>query len=433
LSAKNPIGLVARGERAALELCPGVEAFVLRGARPGPIVWAWVPRGELDPSMQQALGELRDRLHPSELAGAVGLLLSGPPPPLEREQYAYAEAVRAISIDTSAVVLLHSLPAGYEAAPHAALELDDPAARKIARALGATYLLPPLSGPRLHRGILAAPTVAWIDGESERLSRPVIDRARTALEALLARLGALKPAPKAGSRTHAVRVALKRLAEVEAPYGVVEPAVQPGELVRTGQVVAWVGEPGLATRQPLRAPTSGVVLYVRSGRVPGGPVIGVGKLRRALPLVRARARADGALELGWCERVALPDLGVPRLEAKIDTGARTSALHVSSLVPAGTSAAGRPLYQIGISAGRRRSPSVTARVEVVEHTLVRDSGGHAERRPVIETSLVLGDRPARRVRVSLTDRGDMRFPMLVGRTALPPSARIHPGRRWLLG
>src|SRR5262249_44755275 len=108
----------------------------------------------------------------------------------------------------------------------------------------------------------------------------------------------------------------------------------------------------------------------------------------------------------------------------------TSALHVTGVLPAGEDAAGRPLLDVEIPAGTGGTTS--ARVAVVDWSLVRDSGGHADRRPVIETPLALGD-VVRRVRVSLTDRGDMLFPMLVGRTALGPEARIHPGRRFLLG
>ena len=51
---------------------------------------------------------------------------------------------------------------------------------------------------------------------------------------------------------------------------------------------------------------------------------------------------------------------------------------------------------------------------------------------MIETLLRMGDR-GWRVRVTLTDRGDMRFPMLVGRTALAPDMRVHPTRRYLAG
>ena len=140
-------------------------------------------------------------------------------------------------------------------------------------------------------------------------------------------------------------------------------------------------------------------------------------------------------EIGWCEHVGLPDLGVPRLKAKIDTGARTSALHVTAMRPVGDSAAGRALLDIEVPTGvhhrlgKNRTRAV--RVEVVEWTMVRASGGHAVRRPVIETRLVLGG-SERQVRVSLTDRGDMLFPMLVGRTALGTEFHVAPHRRFVL-
>jgi hypothetical protein len=98
--------------------------------------------------------------------------------------------------------------------------------------------------------------------------------------------------------------------------------------------------------------------------------------------------------------------------------------------PAGHGPGGRAVIEIEIPTGRR-GRTTTARVEVVDHTWVRDSGGHADRRPIIETTLVLGA-VEKRVRVSLTDRGDMLFPMLVGRTALAGAVRINPARRWLL-
>lgn len=138
-----------------------------------------------------------------------------------------------------------------------------------------------------------------------------------------------------------------------------------------------------------------------------------------------------SLEVGWCELVDLPELGVTRLPAKIDTGARTSALHLHGFRMIGRER-GRSIWEIEVPAGDggRTNRTVKARVEVVEQATVRDSGGHSERRAVIETTLCLGDR-VRRVRVSLTDRGDMRFPMLVGRTALDGAVRIDPSRRFL--
>jgi hypothetical protein len=211
-----------------------------------------------------------------------------------------------------------------------------------------------------------------------------------------------------------------------------EPAVAPGDVVEKGQAIAYIGEPGTRNRRTLRAPVSGVVLTVSSEqRIGLAGEINIGKLSRALPKVKkARRPSDGeAVDMGWCEHVGLPELGL-RLRAKIDTGARSCALHVTSLREVAFDDDGNILMDVTIpdEAGRERS----TRVSVVEYAHVKDSGGHTERRPVIETLLALGNH-AWRVRVTLTDRGDMRFPMLVGRTALGADARVHPSRRYLLG
>ena len=111
--------------------------------------------------------------------------------------------------------------------------------------------------------------------------------------------------------------------------------------------------------------------------------------------------------------MALPDLGIAGISAKIDTGARTAALHAAFRIAGGEVELGH------------------ARVPLLGWVTVRDSGGHAERRPVIETTLVLGPL-VRRVRLTLTHRGDMRFPMLVGRSALGPGVTVDPRRKNLL-
>jgi hypothetical protein len=63
--------------------------------------------------------------------------------------------------------------------------------------------------------------------------------------------------------------------------------------------------------------------------------------------------------------------------------------------------------------------------------VVRDTSGRTERRPVIETALALGP-IKRRIAVTLTNRGDMLFPMLIGRTALGPGIVVDPARRYVL-
>lgn len=130
------------------------------------------------------------------------------------------------------------------------------------------------------------------------------------------------------------------------------------------------------------------------------------------PLVRA----------GWVERVDLPDLGLTALSAKLDTGARTSALHVEAaeLAPRETD-----LLDVVLSPG---APPL--RVRRIGWADVVTSSGHRERRPVIETRLRLG--PFDRViRLTLADRRGLSLPMLLGRSALL-GLLIDPTRRHLL-
>ncbi|MCU1282819.1 MAG: uncharacterized protein JWM53_6365 [bacterium] len=438
MTSRNAALLVPPGDSGELQLARDVTAYVVRGERPGPVVWAWAPRGEGDPSMAQALGELRDRLSPRNMAGAVGLLLQGPPPPFAGEAYRWRDAIRTATDGADALVLLAGPPAPLVAAPHIELDVHDAAARAVARALGARFALP--ASLPLEQRIVAAPPVWWIDGEQERLSRAVIDRAAAALGSLLGTLGVTDDPPLHPD----VRVIVKHLATVETSGGVLEAVALPGDIVERGQPIAYEGPPGTRERRTVRAPANGVLLSLPAAQSPGAGVITIGKLSRTLPKLRAPKRspeilgpsgaAGGAersetMTVGWCEHVALPELDV-KLRAKIDTGARSCALHVTSLREVGFDDDGNVLCDVTIP--DERGIERALRVIVVEYAHVKDSGGHTERRPVIETLLRMGDR-GWRVRVTLTDRGDMRFPMLVGRTALTPDMRVHPSRRYLSG
>ena len=137
------------------------------------------------------------------------------------------------------------------------------------------------------------------------------------------------------------------------------------------------------------------------------------------------------MRTGWIERVSLPDFGLLAVAAKIDTGARTSALHVSAARPlaGGTGHPDRLLVVLmgaGISDKRR-----TVELDVEDWVFVRDTSGRRQRRPVIRTVLELGHL-RQTIRLGLTDRGDMRYPLLIGRTALPPGTLVDPHARNLL-
>jgi hypothetical protein len=132
--------------------------------------------------------------------------------------------------------------------------------------------------------------------------------------------------------------------------------------------------------------------------------------------------------VGWREWPALPALGLASVRAKIDTGARTSALHVDAqwrFVEAGA-----PWVGFRLSPGGQGS--VDAQAPVVDEREVTDSGGHRTLRVFLRTRLLLGG-IEREIEVNLTDRRGMRFPMLLGRTALAGLFTVDPARSFVHG
>ena len=134
--------------------------------------------------------------------------------------------------------------------------------------------------------------------------------------------------------------------------------------------------------------------------------------------------------LGWREWVALPDLGIARVRAKVDTGARSSALHVDAHWR--FTEGGAPWVGFRLHAGRRRAHAVEASAPVHDEREVVDSGGHRSRRLFLRTTLRLAGHE-RRIELNLCDRRGMLFPMLLGRTAMARVFTIDPARSFLHG
>lgn len=137
------------------------------------------------------------------------------------------------------------------------------------------------------------------------------------------------------------------------------------------------------------------------------------------------------IPIGWREWVALPALGIPAIKAKIDTGARTSALHAYYIELFRRNR--RHLVRFGIHPLQRTArPELVCEAEVMDVRIVMDSGGHREKRIVIETNLALGgvEWP---IELTLTNRESMLFRMLLGRTAMTRRVRIDPAASYLTG
>lgn len=146
------------------------------------------------------------------------------------------------------------------------------------------------------------------------------------------------------------------------------------------------------------------------------------------PELPAKLKPSQKLAIGWREWVALPELGVSAIKAKIDTGARTSALHATGIQI--RSAGGRDIVDfiapgVGDPATRRRSALL------IDRRSIKNTSGVPQERLIIRTLLSIAGRRWP-IEISLTDRMAMSFDLILGRTAVRDhDVLVDPGRSYL--
>ncbi|WAT16950.1 RimK/LysX family protein [Aurantiacibacter sp. MUD11] len=140
-----------------------------------------------------------------------------------------------------------------------------------------------------------------------------------------------------------------------------------------------------------------------------------------------KTKRSPSLVVGWRELVELPELGLHGVPAKIDTGARTSSLHAEILEKFERD--GQSYVRFAVDFEQQHVRQICEAVHV-DWRGITSSNGKTQRRMIIKTPLTIGSLTFR-AEISLADRSDMKFPMLIGRSSLRRRFLVDSGHSWL--
>jgi len=139
--------------------------------------------------------------------------------------------------------------------------------------------------------------------------------------------------------------------------------------------------------------------------------------------------SDTRFHLGWEEWVNLPDLGLPAIKAKVDTGAQTSALHAIAVEAFGDETNPQVRFVMHPDPDDP-TIEVVCSAKVIGRRTVVSSNGTSESRYVIETPMTIGDR-TQTVAITLTNRETMGYRMLIGRAAITDDMSVRPAESFI--
>lgn len=133
--------------------------------------------------------------------------------------------------------------------------------------------------------------------------------------------------------------------------------------------------------------------------------------------------------IGWREWLSLPELGVPNIKVKVDTGARSSVIHAINIEQFEAHGVKKVRFQVApVQSDDERL--IMVETTLLEERAITDSGGHQQVRPVIMTSICLGELQWP-IELTLTNRDVMGFRMLLGRQAVKDRFLVNPGHSYV--